>query len=58
MGAALGLPAFRHEVACFATLSLAAPPFFIWYSQEVRYGKLLRAAAPLTVYTVHLTEPF
>jgi mannosyltransferase len=50
---ALGLRLFDRTVACFAALLLATSPFFIWYSQEVRYIMLMVATALLAMYTLH-----
>lgn len=49
----LALRLFNRRVACFAALLLATSPFFIWYSQEVRYIMLMMAAALLAMYTFH-----
>jgi uncharacterized membrane protein len=41
---------FTQRVTVFGTLIFATSPFFIWYSQEVRYIILMMATALLTMY--------
>jgi 4-amino-4-deoxy-L-arabinose transferase-like glycosyltransferase len=50
---AMGLRLYNRRVACIGTVLLATSPFFIWYSQEVRYVMLMMAAALLAMYTFH-----
>jgi len=50
----MGLRLFNRHVAWLGALLLATSPFFIWYSQEVRYVMLMMAAALLAMYGFHL----
>jgi 4-amino-4-deoxy-L-arabinose transferase-like glycosyltransferase len=51
---ALGLRLYNRRVACIGALLLATSPFFIWYSQEVRYVMLMMATALFAMYTFHV----
>ncbi|NIM98704.1 MAG: hypothetical protein GTO24_11685 [candidate division Zixibacteria bacterium] len=50
---ALGLRLFNRSVAWIGTTLLATSPFFVWYSQEVRYVGLMMAASLFAMYAFH-----
>ena len=50
---AMGERLYDRRVAGIAAWLLATSPFFIWYSQEVRYVMLMMAAALLAMYAFH-----
>src|SRR5581483_6576952 len=49
---ALARQLFNRAVARSASLLLAASPFFIWYSQEVRYVMFMMATALFATYAL------
>ncbi len=49
----VGVRLINQRVAWIATTILATSPFFIWYSQEVRYITLMIATSLLAMYTFH-----
>jgi len=49
----LGVRLFNQRVAWIATTILATSPFFIWYSQEVRYITLMIVTSLFSMYTFH-----
>jgi mannosyltransferase len=51
---ALGLRLYNRRVACIGAVLLATSPFFIWYSQEVRYVMLMMGSALFAMYTLHV----
>jgi uncharacterized membrane protein len=46
----LGLRLFDRQTAGIASAFMATSPFFIWYSQEVRYVTLMMATSLLAMY--------
>ncbi len=50
---ALGIRLFNPRVAWIGTAMFATSPFFIWYSQEVRYITLMITASLFSMYVFH-----
>jgi mannosyltransferase len=50
---AIGLKLFNRRTAAIAALLLATSPFFVWYSQEVRYINLMLATSLLATYSFY-----
>ena len=50
---AIGLRLFNRRTAVVAALFLTTSPFFIWYSQEVRYINLMLVTSLLATYSFY-----